>query len=427
MKKINKYIFLMVVAVVFFFTACDEDDNTGASGIIPTNPTISVDIPAGGVDLLEKKTTYLFDITLSETQVVDISIYISVIAGTATEGDDFTIDNGNSRVNIAAGKTTGTVSITVLEDELLEETETFTIQIGDERTANAVLAPVTVDFTLTNLTANDLVAGLSWETNVEDVIGLGIDADEVVDLRFLILDADGVVVETVDGDSFEDYTFVGADLDDGVYTLAVDILETIDAGGFDAPVNLDLTLQFDQVGTINAQTLVFDDVMTNGLVGDAYQVKLATVTKSGSSYSIEESVSYFVASNNPLVGDYSGDDAGYESIVKTMINGDIVQITGLNNEWMLEDWGETVQDVVYVDLEIGFGTIVIPEQDYFTTDYNGKLFLYQIKGTGTYSVKGGVTTLSILYELIQDGFNVNEYVFGTGETFEATLTFDVTD
>lgn len=425
MKNINQYILLMIATVALLFTACDEDDNTGFSSVVPSSPTLSVDVSAGPISLVETKSTYLFDVTLSEAQVTDIALYISVVeGGTATLDADFTIDNGGKRVYIPAGKTSGTVSITVLTDELLEETETFTIQIGDEKTANATIVPVTVDFTLQNLTAADLVAGLSWETDIKDIIGLDKDADEVVDMRLLILDAAGAIVKVEDGSSFEHYTFDGAALADGEYTLAVDIFSTIDAGGFDAPVNLDLTLQFDQVGTINAKTLVFDDVMTNGLVGDAYQVKLATVTKSGSSYTIEENVSYFVASNDPLVGDYDGDDADYESVVKTILAGDVVQITGLNNEWMLDVWGETVQDVVYVDLEVGFGTIVIPEQDYFTTDYKGDLYLYQIKGTGTYSVKGGVTTLTIKYELIQDGFNVNEYWYGEGETFVATLTLE---
>lgn len=432
MKKINKYIFLMVAAVAVLFTACDEEDNTGFSGIVPTNPTISVDVPAGGVNLLEAKTTYLYDVTLSVPQVTDISIYISAIAGTATEGADFTIDNGNSRVFIPAGKTTGTVSITVLEDELLEETETFTIQIGDERTANAEITPVTVDFTLTNLTADDLVLNLSWATDVEDAIGIELDADEVVDMRLLVVDVDGNVVATEDGSSFEEYVLTAADWADGQYTIAADIFSTIDAGDYNAPVTLDLALQFDQVGVINGKSFAYPAVMTNELNCDAYRTNLAIVTKSGSTYTIEESISYFAKDNSPLVGIWAGTDTDgdYPSQVETRIDENQLTIVGLNFGWMEDFWGEEVIDSTFVNVNVNWcaETVTIPEQDYITTLYNGSEYPYTIEGSGTFDTSGANPTLIIDYEVFQDGFSPSQWAFDNGyesaAKFKATLTLD---
>jgi len=369
---------------------------------------------------VEKKSTYLFDVTLSEAQVTDIALYIGVVdGGTATLDADFTIDNGGKRVYIPAGKTTGTVSITVLEDELLEETETFTIQIGDEKTANATIAPVTVDFTLQNLTGDDLVAGLSWETNIKDLIGIEKDADEVVDLRFLILDSDGAIVDVEDGSSFEHYTFVGADMADGVYTLAVDIYSTIDAGDFNEALTLDLALQFDQIGTINGDMFSFDGIMSNEFVCGSYRINLATVTKTGMDYTLEEAVMI------PMIGYWSGTDSDYDSQVK--IDCDMF-ISGLNYGWMVEVWGEEIikqEDVVFT-IDEGAGTVEILEQPYITTLYDGDEYPYTIKGTGTYSTTGDTHTMTINYQLFQDGWDVGGWAGANGylstPNFVATIT-----
>ncbi len=416
----------MFATVALLFTACDEDDNTGFSSIVPSTPTLSVDVSAGPISLVEKKSTYLFDVTMSEAQVTDVALYISVVDGaTATIDADFTIDNGGNRVYIPAGKTTGTVSITVLEDELLEETETFTIQIGDEKTANATIAPVTVDFTLQNLTADDLVAGLSWETNIMDAIGVEVDPTEAVDLRLLILDAAGAIVKVEDGSSFEHYTFDGAGLADGVYTLAADIYSTIDAGDLNETLSLSLSLQFDQIGTINAHVLSFDNIMTNEFACDAYRTNLATVTKTGADYSIEEAVSLV----GPSKVAWFGTDAGYDSEVTTAVGCDLL-IFGLVHGWMLDFWGEEViaeENVVYT-IDEDAGTVEILEQDYITTLYDGDEYPYTIKGTGTIDTSGAFTTMTITYEVFQDGFSPSKWAFDNGyqaePTFTATLTLD---
>lgn len=415
----------MVATLAFLFTACDDDDNQGYSGITPTNPTISVDVPASGVNLVETKATYLFDVTLSEPQVVDIAIYIKTIAGTATEGEDFTIDNGNSRVYIPAGKTAGTVSITVLEDELLEETETFTIQIGDERTSNTEISPVEVNFTLTNLTKDDLAIGLSWETDVAEAIGLDLDPDEVVDLRLLLVDvATDMIYAVEDGGSFEEY-IMDADVPDGEYLLAVDVYSTINAGDYNATVTLDLELQFDQVGVINHKVLSFPQVMTNQYVCEAYRTNLAVVTKSGFDYSIEESISYV----KPQAVEWFGTDAGYESQVTTIAGCDLL-IFGLNHGWMEDFWGEEViaENNVSYTIDEKVGTVEILEQNYITTLYNGSEYPYTIKGSGTIDNSGEFTTMTITYEVFQDGFSPSKWAFDNGYQdepyFTATLTLD---
>ena len=426
MKKINKYIYIMVAALAFLFTACDEDDNTGASGLVPTNPTISVDVPSGGVNLLEAKTTYLFDVSISDVQIADISIYISAIAGTATLGDDFTIDNGNSRVYIPAGKTTGTVSITVLEDELLEETETFTIQIGDERTANAVLTPVTVDFTLTNLTVDDLAIGLSWETDVVDAIGLELDADEAVDLRLLLIDVAADTIYAIEnGESFEEL-LIGEDVPDGEYLLKVDIASTINAGDFNSAINIDLMLQFDQVGVINSHILSFPQALTNEFTCSTYQIELATITKSGGSFTIDEA---YAIPFSPYAGDWLGTDSGYDSQVSFSLGCDL-NVFGLNHAWMEDFWGEEVvkEELVAITIDETAGTVEILEQDYITTLYDGDEYPYTIKGTGTYDNSGEFAMMTIVYEVFQDGFSPSQWAAASGYQddpfFTAVLTMD---
>lgn len=431
MKKIIKYNLIALLAMVFLLSSCEDEDNTGYSELIKTNPTVTITgIPAGGYNLTETETVYTYDVTLSEAQISDISLYVTQIAGDATVGSDYEIVNANSRVYIPANTTTAQLSIKVLRDEAIEAEETFTLQIGDERTANAEITPVTVEFTLGNYTSNVLTIDMSWSTDALDVIGLDLDADEVGDLRLLIFDNTGTLVAEEDGAAFETYDAMDT-LVDGVYSIAAAFYSTIDVGDYNEAVTFDVTLDFFQPGVIDG-SLDFPAVFDNSFPCYDFRVYLATVTKAGDTYTYEEEISYSV----PARTAWNGFDAytvfgDYPSFIETApgCDGDLL-IYGLNANWMYDFWGEVIMDEGDVRYEINEYTdeITIAEQYIFTTLYDGSLYPYTVSGTGTYDDSGVYPTMNIQYVLDQEGFDPSGWAFANGYQatpyFEANITLD---
>ncbi len=423
MKIYQKIILILIPAMLLF--GCKKEDFKGHSSQTPTSPTITVDVsevPGAAVSDLTK-TSYTITLNMDVTQIVDVKVYVTLKdEATATEGDDFSFDGS---VVIPAGRKSGTLNVTINSDELLEENETFTLIIGDERTANATITAKEVTFTISNGTEDYLASDLTWTTNVLDVVGMDLAPDEVVDLRFLITDEDGNIITGADGASFESYN--GYDtLDDGAYKIAVDIYSTINAGDFDGEIDLSLELEFNQLGIINGQVLSFPAVMTNRFSCSSYRTYLATLTKAGSTYTIEEAVSYL----GPDETNWFGEDALYESQVYTVESCNDDLMYGINAEWMFDFWGEEIiydRGIIYTIDE--FDSIRVADQFIFTTLYDGAEYPYDIVDfKGVYDDSEAFPTMTFTYELNQDGTDIAAlcYDYGLLDTtfFADTLTLD---
>jgi len=415
MKDILK-ISSCILVTLLLLVGCEEEDYTGYSTLKPTNPTVSVSGPAS-VSVAEMDTSIFFDVALSEAQVVDVIIYVTQLDGDATEGEDFTILNDGGVLTIPAGATTGKAGVKIIVDAEAEETESFTVQIGDNRTGNATVTPFTATFSIGNASADDLVVDLTWTTDAADAIGIDLDPDEVVDLRFLITDAEGNIVDGEDGASFETYSGFPA-LPDGTYTLATDIYSTINAGDFDAPITLSLGLEFNQTGVINGQALSFPEVMTNEFNCDFHRVNLATVVKAGANYTITKNVEvlWVGATVDLLAGIWSGDDFGDPVQFETVVDGDgLTMSVGLGLNWMIGFWGEDVIDSVELscDVDLTSGIITIPEQYCFTTMFEGEEQLpYNIVGEGVVNFCNN--TVVFEYTFIQDGWDAVAWCLENG-------------
>jgi hypothetical protein len=440
MKKIIKYNLIALLAMVFVIYSCDSEDYTDHSNLSPASPTITVGGTGSGYTLTEAKTVYSFDVTLSVAQIADISLYVSQTDGDATNGEDFNIVNSNSRIYIPANTTTGTLVIEILGDEVIEAEETFTLTIGDERTANATITPVTVDFTLVNYTADDLTIEMSWDTDALDAIGLDIEPTEAVDLRMLILDpSDSSIIGTYDGAAFESFNVLSDTLDDGTYLLdgdyliATDVYATVDAGDYNSALTVDVVLDFYQGGVIANDVLAFDGAFTNEFVCPGYRIYLANFSKVGTTYTFDENA-YSIPSS-PVTGTWYGTDGeyrDYESEIVSFIACEGLQISGFAFG-LLQDpgwWGEPIVagGAIPFDVNLVAGTIDIPFQYYCTTTYGGSLYDYQIEGWGTIDMSGEYPTAIINYYIYQDGWDFSDYLYSNGVMtypyFVATLTMD---
>jgi len=422
--KINKIFFhIATIALVSaLLVGCAKEDNTGQSTLKPTNPTISVEAGfTSPASLVENDSVFEYTVTLSEAQLVDINLNVIQVGGTATP-DDYGM---SSSIYFAAGTTSGKGKIKILSDDVIEDTENLIIQVGDSQTANATFTPVTYEFNITSVTSGDITVEMTWETDAADAIGIDLAPTDVVDMRLLLTDEAGEVLGVIDGAGFEGFLF-GGDNPDGTYIIAADIYATVNAGDFNAAVTLDINLAISQLGVISGMELSYPAVMTNEFPCEAYRTNLAKMVKSGSTYTITSEVSYIV----PQAVEWFGTDTEFEypSEVKTVGGCDLL-ISGLSYGWILDFWGETVIEeglVVYTIADDG--TINIPSQYAFTTEYDGAPYAYSISGTGVYDESGDYPTMVITYLLDQDGFNPSQYCFDNGlmtvPYFEANLTLD---
>lgn len=277
MNRFLRYISIGSLSLLVF--ACDKDEFTGDSTLTPTNPEISFALPAPP-NFIEKDSTFEFTITINTPQIVDIAIPLSVTGGDATEGDDFTMDH---EVIIPAHRTSTKASVKILADEVPEDTESFTVQIGGDRTANAQFTPQTVTFTIQNFTKGDLALNLSWDVSLTDASGAALDPTDVGDLILYVVKPDATL-GVADGAAFEDFVIPG-DWADGEYVVKAGVYAALDPGQLgDHPV-FDLNLEYSQVGEVSATDVVFPQALI-GLACDWTDVTLASIVKTGTSYTV---------------------------------------------------------------------------------------------------------------------------------------------
>lgn len=365
MNKISIYISLTTLSFLAF--ACDKDEFTGDSKLTPTNPTVAIGLPEPA-NFIEKDSTFEVTITINTPQVVDIIIPLTIVDGDATEGDDFTIDH---EVFIPAHRTSAKATIKVLADEIVEETETFTVQVGGERTANAQIASQTVVFTIMNVTEGDLPLHFSWDLEYFDATGTVVSPDDVADMILYITDQNGNVLEEVDGATFEDFV-IPSSWTDGEYLVKAGVYAVINPGQLGGPPVLDLNLDYAQVGKLNATTFSFPGAFT-GILCDWNIFTMASIVKSGTDYTVT-SIGAFDFNLSEFTGAYSANEPGYGDYDVNFTIDDCNTIIN-DNFW---DGG---LEVAYV-LDPEAGTANIPLQVLDASAFG--LGNITVEGSGTY-------------------------------------------
>lgn len=402
MFKYLAYVLGLAVIVV----ACDDDDFTGDSTLTASSPTISIGSASSSANEGEKIT---IDVSISEAQIVDIPVYVSVTDGDASLGDDFTIDNTNSRALISAGRTSTSIVISLVADGVAESDETFTIQIGDDRTTGGSLSSATATVTIVDVTevvapSETITLGLEWDTEVYDVNSGSelIDPRTVADLRFYIQNADTTIQYIVDGGSFESFvlennTFIGDTdgdgnndtlaLPDDDYVILTDFFGVEDFGAAADGLGgtfVDLHFTYAQEG-VQSGALDYAQAMHTAFV-DCQVIHIATITVSGDSYTIEGEGASSPGSFDALPGNYN---AGY------VFNG-FASVFNYATSFRIED-GKFINeslmppfiDGAEVEFEIDFQTfaVEIPEQRILaelllTADPDDRLDTLIVNGTG---------------------------------------------
>ncbi|MBI9065734.1 MAG: hypothetical protein JEZ09_00500 [Salinivirgaceae bacterium] len=434
MKRIIKYNIIPVLFFAFGFIACNEDF-TDDSTLNPKDVTVTVtsDLPTSSITEADAK--YTITATLNAVQLVNVKLNITQTAGDATSAD-FSYP---SSITIQAGSLSATDIVEIKADDIFEAPESFTLQVGDAETANANFTPVTFTVTIKNATSSLIAIDFSWETNVYDVVGIDLDATDVVDMRFLVVDpADSSIIVALDGSGFESYGRMDS-LDDGDYLLAADIFSTINAGDFNAAITIDAAIEINQSGVIFGEMFDFPALMTNSKSCSLYRSYMLEVNKAGDVYTFVKEVTNVKPSDREdlLIGNWAGididDESGYHNYVTnevyTRMESETLQIIGIGFGWMTNFWGEEIIDTSYVNMIVDWenGTLTIPEQEYMITFYDGaEQDPYSISGTGTFDNLCSDPTFVIKYDLIQAGTSWAGWCAANGylstDLFEAYLT-----
>jgi len=406
MKRKNIFlVMLLVLAGLFTMQSCNKDDASNAilEQAFTQPEIISPVVRADGTVLFTGSTVNL---TWKSTNPGDPEKW-DVYFGTSDNPPLF-----------KAAQAAQSITVPVVDGQ-----EYFWKVVVVDANGVATKSPVN-SFIAVNGTSPDMLVDLSVTTDVLSAIGLNLTPDKTVDLRFLVLKkSDMSIVATVDdGAAAESYDGFG-ELADGEYVLGVDIFSTINAGDFNKPVSLSLSLHFDQLGMINEQ-LDFPKVMTNANNCSLYRTYLASVTKVGSKYTISKSVSYLA----PAIATWKGTDADYPSEVTSTESCSGKTMRGLGFGWMLDWWGEIIVSGGTLNYTISGNAITIPLQKYCKTTYKGAAQPeYSIQGSGTIDNSGAFPVYSIKYDFIQSGESIgtisSQYGWPT-TYFEAKITTD---
>ncbi len=108
-------------------------DNQGQGNI---TDNVKAHITINNPTVAEDAGTATFTVTLSLQAADDVTVNYATSNGTATAGSDYTAASGT--LTIAAGDTTGTISVPIMNDTLVEPAETFNLNLSGA-SANAII------------------------------------------------------------------------------------------------------------------------------------------------------------------------------------------------------------------------------------------------------------------------------------------------
>ena len=267
---------------------------------------------------------------------------------------------------------------------------------------------------------------MAWTTDVLDVIGLEVDPEEAANLRLKVVDENMDVVDIVNTNGFESYEF-DPGMADGLYYIVADLYSTIDAGDFNAPINISVDLTYSQRGIMSG-TIPSPNIMTNQFTCDSYFAILAGITKAGNDYQIEPiSRAEWFADIDPLVGTWAVEDQyGFvDNIEITKVDDHTLSITGLGFDMIQGWWGEPIQasePAIMVFDWNKFDGIAIALQYHFTTTWAGEPYDYDIEGSGSLNMCSATPELVIKYDIAySDGsMSIGDYL---GEWFTVSIPY----
>jgi len=298
----KKIIYLFIITIISLsIVSCEKDDYTGDSTLVPRNSTgtLTFDLPT---EIEDTDGVFEYTVTVDPPQVVDLNIPVRALPdGTATEGEDFTLDHN---LFIPAFTTTASGSFTVINDCDIDSGETVVIEIGNPDNTNLNLNQSQHNINLKNFESGGLDVYCTWDGMTElgraywNQIDTIIQDQEFalcdyVDIDMYLFDADGTNLFGYDGATascIEHLLIEG--LEDGTYELAANLW----ASGvpFDSllmqQATFPISVNFDQCGLISTTETQSEESAISNLdldyyMGGSVYKTVAEITVTGNKYS----------------------------------------------------------------------------------------------------------------------------------------------
>ena len=125
-------------------------ENASFTLTIEENDTTTVGFATDTATVTEDDQSTEVPIALDAPSVKPVTVDYAVTGGTATNGDDYILDDG--QLSIPSGQTEGTLTITLVEDNQIESDETIEITLSNP--TNATLEGATFTLTIEDTTAD---------------------------------------------------------------------------------------------------------------------------------------------------------------------------------------------------------------------------------------------------------------------------------
>ena len=212
------------------------------------------------------------NVTLSTASGLPVSVDFATADGTATTADADYVAN-SSTLTIAAGSTSGTITVLVNGDTVIESDETFTVTLSNATTTSGTAPAITDAATTVTITNDDFLqptVSIADATVAEDVG----NATLTVSLSNTFNSAVTVVVDTSDGTATApaDYTAVVAT------TLTIAIGDT--TATVQVPINDDTLDELNETFTATLSNA------TNGVISGTAGSATVTITDNDSTPSL---------------------------------------------------------------------------------------------------------------------------------------------
>lgn len=279
---------MLFTAFLLSLLGCSSDDNKGFNTRQATDAkaTITVNFDENTVYNESASSVLTYTIALDKPQIADIVVNVSMVDGTATEGEDFTYDTS---VTIPANASQAVGSIALISDLDYEEMETFTLQIGNENTANVALEPKTLTVKIGNYQEDDLNIVLNWAGTFEGIEGATDFCD--IDMDLELINSAGNYISTSYTDCPESIT-MPATMPNGTYSLVISLWTN---NGETAAINIPASVSIFKVGTLTTTTQdvsSFFPLAAGGLDdGNNNAFLIYTIVKNGSTFTVSNQAS----------------------------------------------------------------------------------------------------------------------------------------
>ena len=231
-----------------------ENTEVSETVIDANQPVLTVTSSTGSFnfDGVENDQAITLTATLSKPTVNPVRLYLFQESGTVDSEDIGLPVSGY--IEIPAYQTSASQSIVINKDDLVEDTETAVINIGDTRTTGAAYTPVQLKLTIENYVSDNLKMVFDWEKDIM-VDGEAYSACDNVDIDIYIAPAQGFDIADPFVNAIEDYAAASASCPeewtltfdqypDGDYVLFSDLSDNqfLDSGAVDViPVTATFT------------------------------------------------------------------------------------------------------------------------------------------------------------------------------------------